>query len=651
MNGLPHAPGSAPYLSPGDTRDAKAAIKRPPAPDTVPDHPTMFGLDRDASARALERELGFAPDAAQREAVADEQLRMVLAHTRLGTIGATVFGVLAALPMQGSVPLAVVHGWIAAKVIVALCRIVLAQFYTRSPGLFKGITWRRLTFTFLAVDGAVWGLAGWRMMDEPVPLASLAAAILACVTSVATFGLQMRALATAAYAAPILLPTVVGMMVRADLFGIVGGSGLLVLLVLLMATARAAERRAIVGMLLRMQAQSLAAQREAALQLAQRQSVAKSQFLAKISHELRTPLHGILGLARLLHMEVSDPGPARRVELIETSGSHLLALINDLLDVSRMEAGRFTVRAELFELVAEIRQVADVFAVRAADKGLGFAPQLHLPDPHWVVGDPARVRQVLHNLLGNAIKFTQRGGIGLTVSFGGAPDLVRVEVRDTGSGIAEEDLAHIFKPFQQSESESNQPQDGAGLGLTIALEIAQAIGGDIAVKSRPGVGSTFIFTARLPPSAAPPQLRTEAVLARPVVARPGGRRVLVAEDDDVNAMIVMAYLEALGLAAERVANGKDAVGRALRDLDRPDVILMDCRMPVMDGLEATREIRQQEQALGLPRIPVIALTATSADTDRADCLAAGMDDFVTKPFTRQDLLRTIDQWCRVASAG
>jgi signal transduction histidine kinase/CheY-like chemotaxis protein len=602
-------------------------------------------MDRDSSARALERELGFAPDAAQRESVADEQLRMVLAHTRLGTIGATVFAVLAALPMQGTVPLVAVHAWIAAKVLVALCRIVLAQVYTRSPSLVKGSTWRWLTFAFLAFDGAVWGLAGWRMMAEPVPLASLAAAILACVTSVATFGLQVRTVATAAYVAPILLPTVLGMVVRADLFGIVGGGGLLVLLVLLLFTARAAERRAIVGMLLRMQAQSLAAQREAALQLAQRQSAAKSQFLAKISHELRTPLHGILGLARLLHMEVTEPGPARRVELIEASGSHLLALINDLLDVSRMEAGRFTVRAEHFDLVAEVRQVADVFAVRAGDKGLGFAPQLHLPDPHWVVGDPARVRQVLHNLLGNAIKFTQRGGIGLTVSFGGSPDLVRVEVRDTGSGIADEDLAHIFKPFQQSELESKQPQDGAGLGLTIAREIAQAIGGDIAVRSGVGVGSTFIFTARLPPAAAPPLARSDAAAAEPT-PRPGQRRVLVAEDDDVNAMIVMAYLEALGLAAERVVNGKEAVGRALRDLDRPDVILMDCRMPVMDGLEATREIRSQELTLGLPRIPVIALTATSADTDRADCLAAGMDDFVSKPFTRQDLIRSIDQWCR-----
>jgi CheY-like chemotaxis protein len=160
-----------------------------------------------------------------------------------------------------------------------------------------------------------------------------------------------------------------------------------------------------------------------------------------------------------------------------------------------------------------------------------------------------------------------------------------------------------------------------------------------------GVGSTFIFTARLPPAAAPPLARSDAAAAEPT-PRPGQRRVLVAEDDDVNAMIVMAYLEALGLAAERVVNGKEAVGRALRDLDRPDVILMDCRMPVMDGLEATREIRSQELTLGLPRIPVIALTATSADTDRADCLAAGMDDFVSKPFTRQDLIRSIDQWCR-----
>ena len=180
----------------------------------------------------------------------------------------------------------------------------------------------------------------------------------------------------------------------------------------------------------------------------------KTQFLAKISHELRTPLHGILGLARLVHLELQDPALARRVELIEASGTHLLALINDLLDISRIEAGRFATRSERFDLVDQIEQIADVFVVRAQDKGLTLTVDMRLPRPCWVLGDAARLRQVLHNLLGNAIKFTQRGGIRMRVARGATPDELRVEVTDTGTGIAAADLQRIFQAFQQSERDA-----------------------------------------------------------------------------------------------------------------------------------------------------------------------------------------------------
>jgi CheY-like chemotaxis protein/anti-sigma regulatory factor (Ser/Thr protein kinase) len=311
-------------------------------------------------------------------------------------------------------------------------------------------------------------------------------------------------------------------------------------------------------------------------------------------------------------------------------------LINDLLDVSRTESGRFSLRSERFELRQQVEQIAEVFALRAADRGLAFRWRADLPPTHWVRGDAARLRQVLHNLLGIAVKFTREGEVRLHVSLSD-DDIVRLEVRDTGPGIGEAEQARIFQPFHQAERAGNAPTDGVGLGLTIAREIAQAMGGDVTLDSRPGAGACFVFSARLPASPTAPRPATGAFDAAELL--PG--RVLVAEDDEVNALIVCGYLERLGIAHERVPDGKQAVGRALRETDRPERVLMDCRMPVMDGLAATREIRAQERTLNLPRITIIALTATVTETDRLDCLAAGMDQVIGKPFSLEQLTRAL----------
>lgn len=592
------------------------------------------------------RELGVPLDAERVERVAREQLHMVLSHTRFGTIAATAFAVLLAIYLHGSVSEPLVRAWIAVKLATSALRIVVAQIHEHR-GQPASAGWRRLTYALLAIDGAVWGAAGWRLMSEPVTLASLAAAVLACITCVATFGLQVRSLATMAYVAPILLPTAAGLIVRGDDTGLMGGLGLLILLALQGLTARATERRLLAGLLLRLQAQSLVAEKDEALRLAQQQSEVKSRFLAKLSHELRTPLHGILGLARLLHLDAGDAATRRRLELIEGSGTHLLALINDLLDVSAIEAGRFTVRRERFELGEQFDQVAEVFAVRAADKGLAFDARMPIARPCWVDGDPARWRQVLHNLLGNAVKFTRAGSITLTLERGEADGSIRVAVTDTGEGIAPGDLARIFEAFEQRPGTAALPAEGAGLGLTIAREIAREIGGDITVRSEPGRGSTFEFSCRLPPAAGAP---AEVGDAQSGAARLP-LRVLVAEDDEVNAIIAATYLQRMGVQVEQVGDGRQAVGRVLRETGRPELVLMDCRMPVMDGIEATREIRAQERALGLRRVPIIALTATAEDQERERCLAAGMDDFVVKPFSAQALEEVIRRHGVAPAAG
>ena len=593
--------------------------------------PGLSALDRAA------QEIGLHLTPAHREQVAHEQLRMVLLHTRIGILAATGFAVLLALYLRDAVPALPVLGWLAVKLAVALLRILLSQAYLqRGVGSPHWRRWQRAMLVLLAVDGAVWGVAGFVLMDQPVPVAALAVAALDGIACVATFGLQVRLAATLAYAVPILLPVALGLALRADELALFAAGGQLILLGLLLATSRATSTQLVSGMLLRLQADRLVAEKDAALQLAHERSAERNRFLAKVSHELRTPLHGMLGLARLLHLEARDPTVSHRLELIEGSGTHLLGLINDLLEVSRIEAGHFTLHDETFDLAAQIDQMADLFTLRAADKGLRFTLQSQLAPPCWVRGDAARLRQVLNNLLGNAVKFTRQGGITLEVGPGAQPDQVRLAVRDTGVGIGAAELARIFQPFHQAAGGGNpgQTTDGIGLGLTIAREIAVAMGGDMQVHSVPGEGSTFSFEALLP--AVDPQA---AAAAASGLRLP--RLVLVAEDDDVNALIVEALLQSLGVRCERVTDGKQAVSRALRETDRPELVLMDCRMPVMDGMTATAEIRRQERTMGLRRLPILALTATTTEDEVQACRDAGMDAVIAKPFTPQRLAEAL----------
>ena len=576
--------------------------------------------------------------------VTQEQLRMVLLHTRMGTLAASGFAVLLAMYLlqqvgQPGVGFTAwqIKAWLVAKLLVAALRMALAQAYVRQgTGPLGWQRWQAAMLALLVVDGAVWGVAGWQLMGEPLPLAALGVAALDGVSCVATFGLQVRLAATAAYVLPILLPTALSLMWRNDGIAVVAGFGQMLLAGLALLTARATSRQLCTAMLLRLNAEQLVQEKDAALALAREQSAERNRFLAKVSHELRTPLHGMLGLSRLLHLEARDAVVSHRLELIESSGTHLLELINDLLDVSRINDGQFALNPKPFDVSRQLDQVAEVFGLRAADKGLGFEFSNHLPRPCWVMGDAARLRQVLHNLLGNAVKFTHRGQIRLFAGMGDRADQIQLTVQDSGEGIGPADLARIFAPFHQGAGQ--RPTDGVGLGLTIAREIAIAMGGDIAVQSSPDQGSRFEFTARLP-SIPPVDPRATARPDEAVHRLP--RLVLVAEDDDVNALIVEAFLNSLGVRSERVQDGKQAVRRALRETERPDAVLMDCRMPVMDGMTATAEIRRQERTLGLPRLPILALTATATAADRAACLAAGMDQVIDKPFTQQQLVQAL----------
>ena len=571
------------------------------------------------------------------------QLQMIWEHARGGTIAATAFALLLAFYARELAPLALVVGWAAAKVLAAGARVWQGVLYDRAgrPGR---LTWRRATYQLLFVDGVVWGLGGYYMAGTNGAAASLIAGSLVGVTSIATFGLQARSVATAAYAAPILVLTSLGLLARLDDLGLLLGIGLLFVLALQVRTASQSEKRVVEVHRLRVKADALAAERSEALELAQRESAAKSQFLANISHELRTPLHGILGLSRLMHVEVPTDALKQRVELIESSGAHLLRLINDLIDVGRLHTDKVPLRPQRFDLAYELETLMGVYAVRADDKSQSFTSHLEIPKPFWVTGDSARLRQVLHNILSNACKYTPvRGAI--TVSARHVDGMLHVECRDTGLGIKSNELEHIFEAFTQV-GEVTSASDGAGIGLTIAREVARAMGGDVTVQSAVGVGSAFTLTIALP-AVGPKEVAPTLQLVMPS-ARSNGhgavRRVLVVDDDDVGATIATAALERVGLNVERVRNGAEAVKHALRETFRPDIVLMDCRMPVMDGFDATREIRTQETALRLPRVPIIAVTASDSGALKDVCLAAGMDDLLPKPFATSDLYSMLMRW-------
>ena len=432
--------------------------------------------------------------------------------------------------------------------------------------------------------------------------------------------------------------------------GVTGAGGAVLVLVQTLVTGYASERRVKREFLAhgrveralgeRSQALALASESSSRLEQAlvqvQRQSAVKALFLATMSHELRTPLHGILGLNELVQRRTTDPTVTHHLSLIQASGTHLLELIGALLDVSRIDAGRLELHPAPFDLGVEVRNMSDLYEVRCDAKGISFQADVALGTTCWVKADAPRIRQILHNLLGNAVKFTDRGTVRFSASM--SSGTFCFEVNDTGPGIASDDLPHIFEAFRQAGGNAAKPADGTGLGLTIARELALAMEGDIVASSSLGLGSRFRFTAHLESVPFPRRLRRRR--RRELFSRENACDVLLVEDNDVNALIVQAHLEAFGARTTRVHNGREAVQAATASA-RPDIVLMDCRMPIMDGLAATRAIRAWEEASSAHRLPIIALTATPSAEDRAECLACGMDGFLSKPFTKGQLFDAI----------
>ncbi len=393
------------------------------------------------------------------------------------------------------------------------------------------------------------------------------------------------------------------------------------------------------------------AERAAALAEAERLARVKSDFLANMSHEIRTPLNAVLGLARIGMRENRGRKSGETCGQIFTAGEHLLGVINDVLDFSKIEAGKLRVESHSFALAGVVDQVGSFLGETAAAKGLRLGCSLDDDLPPWVLGDALRLRQVLVNLVGNAIKFTARGEVRLAVTRAG--DTVVFRVSDTGIGMTPEQVGRLFTAFEQADNSTTRLYGGTGLGLAISRQLARLMGGDIEAGSTPGAGS--VFTLRLPLTAsafAPASVRSEPLSERGQGSektggqnggsnaghkRLAGLRVLAAEDVAVNRLVLADLLEQEGAAVVFAENGREAVDRVTREGGAAfDLVLMDIQMPVMDGLEATRHLKTVA-----PDLPVIGLTAHALAEERGRCRDAGMVDHVTKPIEPEELVATM----------
>lgn len=568
--------------------------------------------------------------------IASEQVELMYRLTPIPVWIGLGFATVMALLALNWVPAAAALGWLAVNGCVSFVRATETGRYEADARRHqRSLYWRDRYIAWMVLNCLVWS-AMFFLFGEHVGGLTFAL-ILAGTVGIASVGVFTTFSVLPAslwFLASLLGPMVLWFLWLGGREGLAVAAGGLIYAAVLALEAHRSQARQAEMLRLRMENTAIAESRAQALALAEHSNQAKSRFLAVVSHEMRTPLNGIVGMSELIRDDASTEIQRQRADVVLRSASHLHRVIGDLLDLSRMEFGRLRLELSPFDPVLALREVTELLSPLASEKDSPIRLLLPAEAPGHRIGDSARFKQVLHNLVGNALKFNQRGAIAVVLD--AKPGQLTVRVQDNGPGVERSRRDAIFEPFEQGGRAGASGREGTGLGLTIARRLARAMGGDVHCLDAPAEGpqgAHFEFTLQAPAAG----VNTTQDLARTAAATLRGH-VLVVDDNEVNALVAQAMLERLGVQAECAADGQVALDRMTEH--RFDAVLMDCRMPLLDGWQATRLWRQREQGR---RLPIIGVTANVSDEDRRACLDAGMDAFLGKPYRMEDLAATLSR--------
>jgi signal transduction histidine kinase/CheY-like chemotaxis protein len=566
-----------------------------------------------------------------RERIAYERVAAMIVATAFPMAVGLAFALACAVVLLRVADATVVAGWLLLLGGLSAVRLLQVRRFRADPQRrARADHWERRYLMLLLPYGLAWStmlaIAGPRISGF---VFSFVIVGLLGVASVGVYTLHGVFRAAVVWVLSIMLPVAAWCLWRADLDGVVLAFGALLFTAAMLYESHRSSRLQTEMLRLRLENAAIADDRARALALAEQSNRAKTRFLATVSHEMRTPLNGIVGMSELLRDAAPDAQVRQRADHVLRSAEQLHRVIGDLLDLSRLEFGRLALDPAPFDPAQALREVLALAAPQAAERGLQLDMALDPALPRYVAADAARVKQVLHSLLSNALQHTLAGRIEATLA--PCPLGLRYTVTDTGPGIAPERLATLFEPFDDAGADADRRRQGIGLGLTISRRLARAMNGDLVCEARPGLGARFVFTLQAPVVSQPPP---EPAADSPPPQLSG--RVLVVDDNEVNALVAQAMLLRLGLASDIATDGEQALLQMARGVH--DLVLMDCRMPTLDGWEATRRWRAHEDSPGVEtRLPIIGVTANVSEADRQHCLQCGMDDFLPKPFRVQEL--------------